>query len=270
MAVSLRRAGWLAGVVLVGMLALVAVLLMRGSPVAPSPPPAVSPPVAAAPAPRTVDITPGTDSGLRAAELARITELIDTTPAFRNDVLFLIVAGARDRCQPGDHGVLARMANRAQLPVLDGVSQVTTAAPELDAPIYRYIQAATDAVACAAPFRLAAQPAVDIDAYAQGFPDSFHAPARRGHAPADFRGHPLAQRAAEPCQSVAYAVFPLGLPRWQCDAVRSGARRRILDACEAARDARGMAAGSELSPAFGAALMPAVKGIVDTVPDGCR
>lgn len=55
----------------------------------------------------------------------RIEQRLGDDPAFRNDVLFLLAATLRDRCQPAQAGLLARMANRASLPVLAAVSAVT-------------------------------------------------------------------------------------------------------------------------------------------------
>ncbi|NYB78079.1 MAG: hypothetical protein HZS22_09880, partial [Stenotrophomonas maltophilia] len=67
----------------------------------------------------------------------RIEQRLGDDHAFRNDVLFLLAATLRDRCQPAQVGLLARMANRASLPVLAAVSAVTQQDSTLDRPIYQ-------------------------------------------------------------------------------------------------------------------------------------
>ena len=48
--------------------------------------------------------------------------------AFRDDVVFLLVATVRDRCVPADARALARMADRAAPPVL-GATPITVPMP---------------------------------------------------------------------------------------------------------------------------------------------
>lgn len=83
--------------------------------------------------PRAADVTPRPDVRLAAVDIQAINVLLANTANLRNDVLFLVIAAARDRCAPAEAGSLARMANRAQLPVLSGVSQAT-APPSVQAP----------------------------------------------------------------------------------------------------------------------------------------
>ncbi len=121
----------------------------------------------------------------------RIEQRLGDDHAFRNDVLFLLAATLRDRCQPAQAGLLARMANRASLPVLAAVSAVTQQDPALDRPIYQYIQHRADATPCDQPLQmpLAAgrSMAVDIEQYARTFPDSYFDP-QRSSEPRDFGG----------------------------------------------------------------------------------
>lgn len=219
--------------------------------------------------PSAAEVTPRPDVRLASVDIQAINALMASTTDFRNDVLFLVIAAARDRCTPAESGSLARMANRAQLPVLFGVSQATEAHPVLERPLYRYIQAAASAVECKRPFVLAGVEAIDPDAYAQGFPDSFHAPARLGRVPSEYMGLTLQQRADEPCESVAYAVIPLATPQWQCDAARSGARKRIVSYCVGQRGVHGLPLHAELTAPFGEAIAPGVAEIVGSVPRTC-
>lgn len=258
---SLR--GWLLGALLVAAGLALALILAQPAPVATpaAPPVVVSPPI---------EIAPREGAVLAAADIDRISTLLTAAPAFRNDVLFLVIASARDRCAPAQRGDMARMASRAQLPVLGGISEVTATAPALDRPIYRYVQAAADAVRCGHAFTLGGPPRLELERYARGFPDTYFMPGRPDSVPSEYGGQALAQRANQPCQSIGYAVFPLAPPQWRCDAVRVGARRRILAHCEAMRMARGVDVTGELSPAFGEQLAAGVLDIVRTVPAGCR
>ena len=219
--------------------------------------------------PGAADVTPRPDLRLAAVDIQAINGLMASTAGFRNDVLFLVVAAARDRCTPAESGSLARMANRAQLPVLFGVSQAIEAQPSLERPLYRYIQAAASAVKCNQPFRLAGVEGIDPDVYAQGFPDSFYTPARLGRIPSEYMGLNLQQRADEPCESIAYTVLPLGTPQWQCDATRSAARKKIVSYCVDQRSIHGLPLHAELTPSFGEAIAPGVAEILGSVPRTC-
>ncbi|KAG1083808.1 hypothetical protein G6F40_014658 [Rhizopus arrhizus] len=112
----------------------------------------------------------------------RIEQRLIEEPAFRNDVLFLLAATLRERCQPAQAGRRARMANRASLPVLAAVSAVTQQDPTLDRPSYQYIQHRADALRCGQPLQmpLAAGRSMDVDIeqYARTFPDSYFDPQR--------------------------------------------------------------------------------------------
>lgn len=157
-----------------------------------------------------------------AADAARrIQQRLVEDIAFRNDVLFLLAATLRDRCQPAQAGLLARMANRASLPVLAAVSAVTSQDPTLDRPIYQYIQHRADQVRCGQPLQMplaaGGSMAVDVEQYARTFPDSYFDP-QRSSEPRDFAGLPLQQRADNACNSVVYSVLPLGGTDWRAAA----------------------------------------------------
>lgn len=235
-----------------------------------TPPSLPTGPATIAPVPEVTRLRAQADPELGQQPIQQIETEIGRNPSFRNDVLFLIVATARDRCMPGHAGELARMANRAQLPILVGVSQVTEADPALDKAIYHYVQTVANQVVCGQAFELRDQPSVEIDTYAERFPDSYFTPSHQVAAPTEYRGRPLATRAQQACQTVAYTVLPLSTPDWRCDAGRSGARRRIVDACEATRQQLGATDNEELTEALGQALAQPVSDIVATVPQQCR
>ncbi len=265
-----RKQAWAAVVALLLVAAGVVAWRQWGAWPVRQPPARVPAVVVQAPQP-AVDVSPQPGAGLSAAELAGIHAAMAEQPGFASDLVFLVVASARDRCQPAHAGELARMANRAQLPVLHGVSRVTGVQPALDQPIYRYVQAAADAVVCGRSLRLAEQPVVELEGYARNFPDSYFAPGRQGDAPREYAGRSLAERAAQPCQTIAYVVLPLSAPDWRCDASRAGARQRIEHLCETARaaDAR-LAVSGELSAAFGERLTAPVQDILAGMPQQCR
>ncbi|MHC1652072.1 hypothetical protein ACODUL_02080 [Stenotrophomonas maltophilia] len=219
-----------------------------------------APPTAAFPA-------PAADAGRRIEQ--RLVEDI----AFRNDVLFLLAATLRDRCQPQQVGLLARMANRASLPVLGAVSAVTEREPALDRPIYRYIQHRADATQCGQPLQMplagGRSMAVDIEQYARTFPDSYFDP-QRSSEPRDFGSQSLQQRAGNACNSVVYAVLPLGGSDWRCSSLRASARSRVRGLCEAELQRQQGGIGGELDMAVGQGLQGAVVAVIAALPQDCR
>ncbi|CAH0127968.1 hypothetical protein SRABI102_00132 [Stenotrophomonas lactitubi] len=221
---------------------------------------APSPPAVAFPAP--------------AAEAqARIEHHMAADKAFRDDLLFLLVATLRDRCEPAQAGVLARMANRASLPVLAAVSTVTTQDASLDRPIYQYIQHRADATGCGQPLRLPAGDGgsveVDIEQYARTFPDSYFDP-QRSSAPRDFGGRPLPDRAGNACNSVVYSVLPLGGTDWRCSTLRSNARARVRALCEDEMQRQHGHLRGELDAAVGQAMQDPIVQAVAALPAECR
>ncbi|KAF1016991.1 MAG: hypothetical protein GAK31_00250 [Stenotrophomonas maltophilia] len=217
-----------------------------------------APPVAAAP---------------DATASARIDALLAEDPAFRDDLVFLLVATLRDRCVPSQAGLLARMANRASLPVLAGVSAVTAREAALDRPIYQYIQHRADTTACDQPLQLpaAGDRALEVDAaqYALTFPDSYFDP-RRTSIPRDFDGQPLAARVANACNTVVYSVLPLGGNDWRCATLRAQARSRVRGLCEDELRRQHGTVGGELDSAIGQGLEPAVVQAMAALPPECR
>lgn len=203
----------------------------------------------------------------------RIEQRLGEDHAFRNDVLFLLAATLRDRCQPAQAGLLARMANRASLPVLAAVSAVTQQDPSLDRPIYQYIQHRADATPCGQPLQMplagGRSMAVDIEQYARTFPDSYFDP-QRSSEPRDFGGLSLQQRAGNACNSVVYSVLPLGGTDWRCSSLRANARARVRGLCEDELRRQHGGTGGELDMAVGQGMQGAVVSAIAALPEDCR
>lgn len=202
----------------------------------------------------------------------RITALLHSDPAFARDAAFLIAASVRERCAPAHAGELAKMANRARLPVLAATSDVTTREPDLDQPIYQAIQRIAAAAPCGRALDLTATGLplqLDPERYAAAFPDSYYQPTLDS-VPHEYAGQPLGTRAAQECQSIAYAVLPLGRDGWQCRALWSGMRPRIVRACEQARSEGGQGAGEAIPPEVANRLTPVVAGMLEKLPQYCR
>lgn len=203
----------------------------------------------------------------------RIEQRLGEDHAFRNDVLFLLAATLRDRCQPAQAGLLARMANRASLPVLAAVSAVTQQDPTLDRPIYQYIQHRADATRCGQllqmPLAGGRSMAVDIEQYARTFPDSYFDPLRSSE-PRDFGGLSLQQRAGNACNSVVYSVLPLGGTDWRCSSLRANARARVRGLCEDELRRQHGGTGGELDMAVGQGMQGAVVSAIAALPEDCR
>lgn len=203
----------------------------------------------------------------------RIEQRLGDDHAFRNDVLFLLAATVRDRCQPAQAGLLARMANRASLPVLEAVSAVTQQDPSLDRPIYQYIQHRADATPCGQPLQMplagGRSMAVDIEQYARTFPDSYFDP-RRSSEPRDFDGVSLQQRTGNACNSVVYSVLPLGGTDWRCSSLRANARARARGLCEDELRRQHGNTGGELDMAVGQGMQATVVSTIAALPEDCR
>lgn len=193
--------------------------------------------------------------------------------AFRDDVVFLLAATVRDRCVPAEAGVLARMTNRAALPVLGPVSAVTAQDRRLDRPIYQFIQHRADRTECGEPLQLPAsgtQPLqVDVELYARSFPDSYYDPTHSS-VPRDFGGRSLVERAGDACNSVVYSVLPLGPGDWRCSMLRANARSRVHGACESELQRQHGSTSSELDMAVGQGMQGAVVAAIAALPEGCR
>lgn len=187
-----------------------------------------------------VPVIADTQRPIRAAEaaagtgLAAIGPVLSSTPEAANDVVFLSVAAAYGRCMPAHAHELGAMAARARLPVLAGLARVVGPGSGSRAAMLAGIRELAARVPCDGPVDLSIGPfrqQVDIHAYAASFPDSYFEPTMTS-ASIDVAGRPLAERAGDECNGVAYAVLPLDAPRaWQCAALRAEARRRVAGLC---------------------------------------
>ena len=168
------------------------------------------------------------------AGLAAIGPLLSSTPEAANDVVFLTVAAAYGRCMPAHAHELGAMAARARLPVLAGLAGVVGPGSGRRAALLASIRELAARVPCDGPVELSIGPfrqQVDIHAYAASFPDSYFEPTMPSPS-IDVAGRPLAERAGDECNGVAYAVLPLDAPRaWQCASLRAEARRRVSGLC---------------------------------------
>lgn len=204
---------------------------------------------------------------------ADIERRLSADRAFRDDVVFLLVATVRDRCVPAEAGVLARMANRAALPVLGAISTVTAQDRRLDRPIYRYIQTHADSTACGEPLPVPGTQSVpmevDVEQYARSFPDSYYDPTHSS-VPRDFAGRSLIERAGNACNSVVYSVLPLGPVDWRCAVLRANARSHVRGACESELQRQHGGTGGELDVAVGQGMQGAVVAAIAALPEGCR
>jgi len=202
----------------------------------------------------------------------RIATLLHSDAAFARDVAFLLAASVRERCAPAHAGELAKMANRARLPVLAATSEVTAREQDLDQPIYQAIQRIAAAAPCGRTLDLAATGLplqLDPERYSAAFPDSYYQPTL-DTVPHEYAGQPLGARAAQECQSIAYAVLPLGRSGWQCSALWASTRPRIVKACEQARSESGQGAGEAIPPEVANRLTPVVASMLDKLPESCR
>lgn len=208
-----------------------------------------------------------------AAAQVRIEHALAEDRAFRDDVVFLLVATLRDRCRPADTGLLARMANRAVLPILGAVSAVTLQHPDLDRPVYQFIQHLADSTTCDQPLRLpvaaGAPLEIDIEQYARTFPDSYFDP-QRSSVPVDFGGRSLAERSGDACNSVVYSLLPLGGTDWRCSSLRAQARARVHGLCEDELQRQHGHSGGELDMAVGQGMQAAVVKSISALPQACR
>ena len=168
--------------------------------------------------------------------LATLGSALSTSPEASNDVVFLAVAAAYGRCHPSHAHDFGAMAARARLPVLAGLGGVLGPHTASRASLLAGIRELSARMPCDGPVDLVVGPfhqRVAIGAYAESFPDSYFDPTLE-HAPDEFAGHSLAERAVDECNRVAYAVLPLDAPRaWQCSALRAQARQRVGGLCRA-------------------------------------
>ncbi len=226
-----------------------------------------------APTPRAT-LVPQASVRLSAADVKAIGDRIQVVDGFGSDIAFLLIASVRERCSPEHAHELARMAVRAQLPVLQGTAAVTESQPALEKPIYALVDQLSRRAPCHRALSIRIGDAsfdINPEAYAAAFPDAYFDPGL-DRTPAEFSGEPLGQRVNDECLSIAYATLPLGNTQWQCGALRSSARARITrQVCAAQLQADGLARyGVPLTNAFGRAIAPQVGQVLEALPAACR
>lgn len=176
----------------------------------------------------------------RGAGTERLGPLLQGSTAFADDVLFLVAASVRTRCQPAHAHELATMAAQARLPMLAGVTEAIGTQTSLRDALLAVVRDVSGRAPCTGSFDLTVgdfTQRMDVERYAAAFPDSYFDPAITV-TPQEFANRPLADRAHDECGKVAYAVLPLDAPRaWQCAGLRAQGRERVRSLCAGAGEA---------------------------------
>ncbi|HEX7813709.1 hypothetical protein [Dyella sp.] len=153
-----------------------------------------------------------------------------------HEVIFLFVASLTARCTPERAHDLPRMAMAAGLPVLAAGAGGAQANVALRHAMGKAIHAATAQAPCRGAVTLTIGPfacTLEPLRYASAFPDSYF-DTSLDVVPGEFASLSLAERAADPCNRVAYAVLPLNASRaWQCAGLRADTRNRVRAICHA-------------------------------------
>ncbi|WP_369928291.1 hypothetical protein [Xanthomonas sp. NCPPB 2632] len=176
----------------------------------------------------------------RGSGTERLGSLLQGNAAFADDVVFLVVASVRTRCEPAHAHELAAMAAQARLPMLAGVTEAIGTQPTGRTDLLAAVRDLAARAPCTGPFVLTIggfTQRVDTERYAAAFPDSYFDPSM-DVTPQEFTNRPLADRARDECGKVAYAVLPLDAPRaWQCAGLRAQGRERVRSLCAKAGEA---------------------------------
>jgi hypothetical protein len=169
-----------------------------------------------------------------------VARQLDAHEGFERDLLFLLNSSLYGQCHPEHAHDMGRMAVAAHLPVLDAMVPLWGQDSSLRDQLYGMIRSVVAKADCARPLPLVIgdyattlQPA----RYAAFFPDSYFDPGLAA-PPNEFAGRNLAERVADPCTVVGYAVLPVGGDRsWVCLGARAAMRRHVaVDLCGAAVD----------------------------------
>ena len=167
------------------------------------------------------------------AEAARVGARMQENESIANDVIFLIMATLRGRCEPLRAHDLPRMAVIAHLPVLSAGGGADPYPESLRRDIGHIVNAVVERANCTQPLALrigAYSSVLDPESYVRAFPESYFTPALVGGP--EERGPDLEQRVADSCITVVYAKLPLDDVRaWQCTGLRRNARAAILHVC---------------------------------------
>jgi hypothetical protein len=219
------------------------------------------------PAPQFTAASHRIDAGSRLSVSGRnlVARQLDVHDGFEHDLLFLLNSSLYGRCHPERAHDLGRMAVAARLPVLDAMEPLLHQDPSLRDQLYSMIRSVAAEGDCAASLQLVIgdyaatlQPA----RYAMFFPDSYFDPGLAA-PPNEFGGRSLAERAADPCTEVGYAVLPIGGGQsWVCLGARAAMRRHlVVDLC---------GAGGSHAPADTPALARSIEASMQALPPACR
>ena len=205
------------------------------------------------------------DGGMRLSTPGRelVAAQLAAHDGFERDLLFLLNSSLYGRCHPGQAHDLGRMAVAARLPVLDAMVPVSQRDPSLRDQLYLMIRSVAVDGGCDHSLQLVIGDYVTTlqpQRYAAFFPDSYFDPALAA-PPNEFAGRDLAERAADPCTGISYAVLPLGGGQsWVCLGARAAMRRHIIvDVC-----------GSALKQGDAPGLARSIDATLQVLPPACR
>lgn len=207
------------------------------------------------------------DAGARlpASSRDRVARQLNAHDGFERDLLFLLNSSLYGRCNPGHAHDMGKMAVAARLPVLSALVPLWHQDVSLRDQVYGMIRSVVAEASCDRPLPLVIgdyATTLQPMRYAAFFPDSYFDPVLAA-PPKEFVGRDLAERVADPCTAVGYAVLPIGGDRsWVCLGARAAMRRHVIvDLC-----------GSALGHA--APDAPALAQLIDTslqaLPPACR
>ena len=207
------------------------------------------------------------DAGMRLSASSRdlVAHALGAHDGVERDLLFLLNSSLYGRCHPGQVHDIGRMAVAAHLPVLDAMASLWRQDPSLRDQLYLMIRSVAADGDCDRPLQLViGSYATTLQPlrYATFFPDSYFDPALTA-APREFGGRSLAERVADPCTAIGYAVLPIGGDQsWVCLGAQAAMRRHVVD------DLCGSAFQHALSNT--PALARSIDASLQTLPRVCR
>lgn len=194
-----------------------------------------------------------------------VARQLNAHDGFERDVLFLFNSSLYGKCHPEHAHDIGQMAVTARLPVLDAMAPLWREDPSLRDELYGMIRSVVAHARCDRPWPLAiGNYAITLQSehYAAFFPDSYFDPSLAA-LPREFAGRSLAERVADSCTAVGYAVLPIGGDRsWVCLGARAAMRRHMVaDLCDPS-----LARAKRDAPA----LARLIDASLQTLPPACR
>jgi len=207
------------------------------------------------------------DAGARLSANNRdvVARQLGVHDGFERDLLFLLNSSLYGRCHPDHAHDIGRMAVAARLPVLDAMAPLWRQDPSLRGELYNMIRAVAAEADCDRPLLLTIgnyAATLQPDRYAAFFPDSYFDPGLTA-PPNEFAGRDLAERVADSCTTIGYAVLPIGGDQsWVCLGARAAMRRHVVvDLC-------GSTSGRAIPDA--PALARLIDASLQALPPACR